>query len=100
VDIIGDSAEVHADFAKPIHLLFIDGDHHYTGVRADLKNWAPKVVPGGLVICHDYGPRPEHLALLPHLEGVRRAIMEWHDETPGWERLRAPGSLAAFRRME
>jgi len=99
VDIIGDSAKVHADFDKPIHLLFIDGDHHYAGVKADLENWTPKVVPGGLVICHDYGPRPEHLALNPALEGVRRAVMEWADGG-GWERLQASGSLAAYRRRQ
>lgn len=97
VDIIADSKVCHADFDKPIHLLFVDGDHHYAGVKADLENWTPKIVPGGIVAMHDYAPLPQHFALLPHLEGVRRAINEWAEES-GWERLGAPGSLAAFRR--
>jgi len=97
VDIIVDSAECHAAFDRAIHLLFIDGDHHYAGVKADLENWTPKIAPGGIVVMHDYAPRPEHLVLLPHLEGVRRAISEWV-KGANWKRLDAPGSFAAYER--
>jgi hypothetical protein len=97
IDIIADSAVCYKEFNEPVHLMFIDGDHHYEGVRADLENWTPKIVPGGIVAMHDYAPLPQHLALLPHLEGVRRAIAEWAERSK-WEQLSAPGSLAAFRR--
>ena len=95
--IIADSAECHTQVTYPVHLLFIDGDHHYRAVKADLDGWTPKIPPGGIVILHDYAPLPEHMALLPELEGVRRAVNEWA-EWAEWERLLAPDSLAAFRR--
>lgn len=95
--IIADSAKCHAQVTYPVHLLFIDGDHHYRAVKADLDGWAPKIPPGGIVILHDYAPLPEHMALLPELEGVRRAVEEWAEKAK-WERLPAPDSLAAFRR--
>lgn len=95
--IIADSAECHVKVKPPIHLLFIDGDHHHEGVRADLENWTLKIPPRGVVIMHDYAPLPKHLALLPELEGVRRAVEEWAARIK-WERLSAPDSLAAFRR--
>jgi len=99
VGIIADSSECHSRFCEPVHLLFIDGDHRYAGVKADLENWTPKIAPGGIVVMHDYAPKPEHLVLLPHLEGVRRAISEWAQKAK-WEQLGAPGSLAAFRRVK
>lgn len=95
--IIADSAKCHTQIKAPVHLLFIDGDHHYRAVEADLKGWASLIPKGGIVIMHDYAPLPEHLALLPELEGVRRATDEWA-EWAEWERLSAPDSLAAFRR--
>lgn len=35
-------------------LLYIDGDHSYDGVMADLLAWTPKVKPGGFVALHDF----------------------------------------------
>ena len=94
--IIADSAKCHNQVAPPVHLLFIDGDHHYRGVKSDLEGWTPKLPSGGTVILHDYAPLPKYLALLPELEGIRRAVNEWAAQT-GWERLPAPDSLTAFR---
>lgn len=95
--IIADSARCHDRVKPPVHLLLIDGDHHYRAVRADLVGWTPKIPPGGIVACHDYAPLPKHLAKLPELEGVRRAVNEWAERAK-WERILAPDSLAAFRR--
>lgn len=95
--IIEDSRTCHTNFEAPIDLLFIDGDHHYEVVKADIANWSPKIVPGGVISFHDYAPLPKDLAKIPHLEGVRRAVNEWHALT-GWERLETPNSIAAFRR--
>lgn len=51
----------------PIRLLYIDGLHTYEGARADIKDWVPKVVPGGIVVFDDYfDERPEI--------GVRAAV--------------------------
>lgn len=95
--IVADSAKCHVQVKPPVHLLFIDGDHHYPAVKADLEGWTPKIPVGGIVVMHDYAPQPKHLALLPELEGVRRATVEWAEKSK-WEKLEAPGSLAAFRR--
>jgi predicted O-methyltransferase YrrM len=49
------SQEAYKDFEdNSIDFLFIDGDHNYKGVRADLVNWFPKVKQGGVFAGHDY----------------------------------------------
>jgi predicted O-methyltransferase YrrM len=40
---------------QPIDFLYIDADHSYDGVLADLDAWVPHVRSGGLVIGDDYG---------------------------------------------
>lgn len=42
-------------WSEPIDFLYVDADHGYEGVRADLEAWAPHVRPGGLVVGDDYG---------------------------------------------
>jgi predicted O-methyltransferase YrrM len=39
-----------------LDLLFIDGDHSYEGVRADLKAYGSLVKPGGFILLHDINP--------------------------------------------
>ena len=57
-----------ASWTQPIDYLYIDADHHYEAVRADLEAWIPHVKPGGLVLGDDYGNRS--------FPGVQRA---WDD---------------------
>ncbi len=35
-------------------LVYIDGDHRYNAVKADIEAWLPKVRPGGTIAGHDY----------------------------------------------
>lgn len=63
----GRSIEVAACWNLPIDFLFIDGDHSYEGVRADVEAWFPKLNSGALVVLHDFG----------WSEGVRRVIREY-----------------------
>lgn len=35
--------------------VFIDADHTYQAVKADIAAWLPKVRPGGILAGHDYG---------------------------------------------
>lgn len=37
-----------------IDAAFIDGDHAYEGVAADVSAWLPKVMSGGIIAGHDY----------------------------------------------
>ena len=39
--------------AKPIDLLFIDGDHSYDGVKADWRSFTPYMSRFGIVVFHD-----------------------------------------------
>lgn len=50
---------------ESLDFVFIDADHSYEGVKEDIKNWAPKVKPGGAVMGHDID-----------WEGVEKAVSE------------------------
>lgn len=47
-----DAAKV---WSEPIDFLYIDADHSYDGVMADLEAWVPHVRSGGLIVGDDYG---------------------------------------------
>ena len=51
-----------------LDFIYIDGDHSYEGVMADLKAWAPKVKKGGLISGHD---------VLNPAYGVKQAVEEF-----------------------
>lgn len=39
---------------RSLDVLFIDADHRYSAVKADLSAWLPKMKPGALVFGHDF----------------------------------------------
>lgn len=39
---------------RELDFVFIDADHTYDGVMADIEAWTPKVARGGFVCGHDY----------------------------------------------
>lgn len=48
------SLEAAATFAREsLDFVYVDGDHRYDRVTADLKAWWPKVRPGGILAGHD-----------------------------------------------
>lgn len=47
--------EVARTWTRPIDYLYVDADHSYEGVLADLLNWVPHVRRGGLIVVDDYG---------------------------------------------
>lgn len=55
-----------------LDFVFIDADHTYEGVRADIAAWAGKVRKGGVVAGHDYASEHEGTSY-----GVSRAVDEW-----------------------
>jgi hypothetical protein len=61
-----DSKDAHQIYEDAsLAAVFIDGDHSYEGCSADIKNWLPKVRPGGYIAGHDY-----------NWKGVREAVTE------------------------
>jgi predicted O-methyltransferase YrrM len=50
-----------------IRLLWIDGDHQYEGVNADILHWKDYLEPGGTICFHDY---------TENTPGVIRAVYE------------------------
>jgi hypothetical protein len=51
----GLSVEVAAKIPdESLSLVYLDADHSYEGVMADLKAWFPKLVKGGVMAGHDY----------------------------------------------
>lgn len=58
IGLVGPSLVVAAHFAQPLDLVFIDGGHAHDVAWADFECWAPKVVPGGLLLIHDVFENP------------------------------------------
>lgn len=70
------SAEV--EFDNPVDLLFVDGNHTFDGVTADIETWLPRVVFGGVAVFHDcLGNHPAHVI-------VNKAVSMWYESTLKW----------------
>jgi len=68
---------------KSLSVVYIDAEHTFDAVLADIKAWAPKIQPGGLLCGHDYYN-------IPPFE-VRRAVAAiggpcgiTHEAGPSW----------------
>lgn len=48
------TAEAAKGWSQPIDLLYVDADHSYDGVLADLTAWVPHVKSGGVIVGDDY----------------------------------------------
>jgi hypothetical protein len=48
------SQHAHTVVPERVALLVVDGDHRYPAISADLRLYAPKVRPGGVVFVDDY----------------------------------------------
>lgn len=70
--------------------LFIDADHTEPGIGKDIELWPQKVMPGGIIIFHDYGSWKPHYY-------VTQAVDAWHNAAQ-WEELGQVGSAIAFMR--
>jgi len=79
-----DSKTAAATFTdKSLDVVYIDAEHTYEAVLADIQAWAPKVRPGGLLCGHDYYNKPPF--------EVRRALAAiggpcgiTHEPAPSW----------------
>lgn len=91
------SDEALQDWDREISLLFIDANHEYDHVLADLMGWSKHIKPGGIVALHDM--------FYPTITGVALAVADWwrteRDELgkPRWELVGLHDYTIAFRRI-
>jgi len=74
---------------QPIRLLFIDGDHSYAAVKADLEAWLPSVTPGGYVVFDD---------VIEAFPGVQRLFAEATAEPGPLKRLMGVAKIWVTRK--
>jgi hypothetical protein len=74
------------EFSGSVGLLFVDADHDYEAIRADLRAWMPVVVQEGWVAFHDVG----------QWSGPTRAAADLLDA--GFKRYAQSGTVLALRR--
>jgi Methyltransferase domain len=75
------STAAAARFAdETLDFVYLDADHSYESVKADLDAWYPKLKPGGLFAGDDYGALPLQMVNFGagHLTfGVKKAVDEF-----------------------
>ena len=91
---------------RPVDFLFIDADHTYAGVLANVQLYGPRVRAGGLIAFHDIRPNPRDPRIEVHRlwDHLRRVgdVTEWvypdaAGRAPGIGLLRVPaGGVAAL----
>jgi hypothetical protein len=59
-----------------VDVIYIDGDHSYEGVKADLANAFPKIKKGGWIMGHDYEMNMKKANNVYNF-GVKRAVDEF-----------------------
>lgn len=80
--------------AGPVGLLFVDGDHRYDAVRADVSAWAAHLAPDAVIAFDDYAAtHPEVIRAVDDMvnEGILEPVKVYHDRL-AVTRL-APGGL-------
>jgi predicted O-methyltransferase YrrM len=76
-------------------MIFIDGDHSYEQVKADIVHFDALLAPGGCMVLHDYGFGNHNGYVDPH-PGVRRAVDELLFGLPHYRPLLSAHTLIAF----
>lgn len=88
-----EAANLFADHS--LDFVFLDGDHSYVAVKADIEAWSPKIRPEGILCGHDYTtdkfdpngpygimfpPQPNSTNSVAEF-GVKKAVDEWEKES-------------------
>jgi hypothetical protein len=68
----GPAASLFED--KSVDFIFIDGNHHYEGVKEDLVKWRPKMKDGATMSGDDYNPSWGVIKAVDEFFGKNRVI--------------------------
>jgi len=90
--VIGDSATVTIP-QRDLAFLFIDGDHRKQGLKADMARFIPWIMPGGIVVFHDY----KHDRKRYPEFAVTEIVKDWRKRS-GWQKLGRVRHAIAFQR--
>jgi len=82
------SSEALGDVKGDVDLLYIDGAHRYRFARDDIRDWTPRVAPGGTLLIHD-----SFSSIGVTLAQMRLLFLSRHFSYVGRER-----SMAEYRR--
>jgi predicted O-methyltransferase YrrM len=69
---------------RELDMLFIDGNHSYGAVRADIFNWVPRLKPGGILAMHDVELPPDgnpHVLRVVADLGIGNPQLGWQNTT-------------------
>src|SRR5215813_10474904 len=87
-----DQAAHYAD--ESIDAVFIDADHRYAGVRADIESWLPKVQKrNGVLSGHDYCPFDVSGYKFGVIEAVKEFALQAHPGFRVWQGIEHCGQL-------
>lgn len=86
----GKTTDVARGWQARCAILFIDAGHNYPEVRADVDNWLPHLLPGGLVLLHD--------TFSDRYSGVIQAAGELLRD--GWDIVASAGTIVGLTRSE
>lgn len=78
----GMSTEVAAMWDGMLDWIFLDANHGYSFVLADLRAWSKFIAPGGVIMCHDYTDTSAGAIAMNF--GVVKAVTQFCEES-GWE---------------
>lgn len=80
------ASEKFAD--ESMDFVYIDGNHSYENVKADIEAWHKKVKKGGIVAGHDYIKRKgqDHIfGVVPAVNELDENVTIWRgDKSPSW----------------
>lgn len=82
--------------ADACHLVFVDGDHTYAGVRADYEHWRGTIPLGGHLLLHDAGALGD--LSVPHDEIARVVAEIERDDGDFFVRAGGAGTLVHLTR--
>ncbi len=91
--LMGQSWEV-GELLQPQAFVFIDADHTKTGIPRDIAIYPSKVIPGGILVFHDYDKKEAQKG-----KGyVVKATVDAWQKRAKWENLGQVGRVIAFRK--